>query len=621
MLPENETPDIKKRDLTRGYEINLLVMKPNIFFKSILMLTGLLIQGLAYSQMYVKDSYVYVSNQYVFLKSDLELNTANSLFYLRKEGQLIQGTTGSGTNKGLGSLSVFQEGTVNNYAYNYWCSPVGSTVAAAGNSLFGITQLGAPTTTTVTLPATMLAMSNFDGISANGGNLSIAPRWIWKFSTNGLYSDWVSVGSSTTIAAGEGFTMKGVSGSDNTIVDGVTNNSGSNQRYDFRGKPNDGDITIPVLLGELTLTGNPYPSAIDLSAFLIDATNSTGIAYFWDSDKTVNSHYTADYKGGYGTFSPVARGGSGIYIPADFYTYDGAGNEIPGIVGTGGTYERKYSPIGQGFFIEGLVSGNVTMKNLYRTFVKEGVSNNSQFERKANSKSNAKIATTDAIPQIRINTLLNNGPVRQTVLAFSQNATDGYDRAMDAKLLDDELPANNYFFMDTNRYVIDVVPFDIDKKIAIGFSNIAEANYKIMVNEMLNIPEVTNVFLHDKTTGLYHDIKNSFYDLTLAAGVYNTQFEITFKSDNLGIDETKNQNFEVRQDNTNKNLIVENPLHLEVTNCNLYDVVGRHIFTKTNLGTNSSYTFATSHLSNGIYIVKLSSNGKTEMGQKIIVKN
>jgi hypothetical protein len=34
------------------------------------------------------------------------------------------------------------------------------------------------------------------------------------------------------------------------------------------------------------LTGNPYPSAIDLSAFN-EQTNCTGIAYFWEQDKTV----------------------------------------------------------------------------------------------------------------------------------------------------------------------------------------------------------------------------------------------------------------------------------------------------------------------------------------------
>jgi hypothetical protein len=70
--------------------------------------------------------------------------------------------------------------------------------------------------------------------------------------------------------------------------------------------------------GELVLTGNPYPSAIDLSAFLLDATNTTGIAYFWEQDKTIDSHYIADYKGGYGTFSPLG-GSNGVYTPATFF--------------------------------------------------------------------------------------------------------------------------------------------------------------------------------------------------------------------------------------------------------------------------------------------------------------
>jgi hypothetical protein len=55
--------------------------------------------------------------------------------------------------------------------------------------------------------------------------------------------------------------------------------------------------------GELVLTGNPYPSAIDLS-FLLDATN-TGIAYFLGTGQNDDSHYIADYKGGYGTFFSI----------------------------------------------------------------------------------------------------------------------------------------------------------------------------------------------------------------------------------------------------------------------------------------------------------------------------
>ena len=138
---------------------------------------------------------------------------------------------------------------------------------------------------------------------------------------------------------------------------------------------------------------------------------------------------------------------------------------------------------------------------------------------------------------------------------------------------------------------------------------------------MENIPEVTNVYLHDKTTNLYYDIKNSLYDLTLPAGTYNTRFEITFKNPTLGVDEVENKNFIVQQDNTNKNLVISNPLQLELDNCSLYDLVGRLIFTKTQLGTDATYAFPTSDLTSGIYIVKLSTNDKMEMGQKIIVKN
>jgi hypothetical protein len=593
-------------------------MYSRILKKILMLVAGILFQDLGYSQdMYVKaNTYVYASNQYVYIKNDLELNASTSNFYLRNDGQLLQGTTGSGANKGLGALSVFQEGSANNYQYNYWCSPVGNvSTSTSTNNPFGISLLGRPTTVTATSPVSILGTNVYDGTASP---FAIAPYWIYKFMVKSSYSDWVFVGSNQTIAAGLGFTMKGTSGTDATSVNGVPNNTGSNQRYDFRGKPNDGTIDIPVLPEELTLTGNPYPSAIDLSVFLTDGANikCTGIAYFWEHDKTANSHYIADYKGGYGTYA----GGINEYVPATFFTYDGAGNEVPDLGGSGHYFERRYAPIGQGFMIEGdknQTGGNVQMKNNYRVFVKEGAANESQFDKRANNKVKSTIGTR---PKIRFNTLLNNGPISQMILVFDPLSTDGVDRAMDAASPNDG-PANNYFLINGDEYIIEVLPFDIDKKIPIGFRNSAEANYKITVNEMLNIPQVENVYLHDKTTDIYHNIKNSFYDLTLPAGTYNTQYEITFKNGTLGLDETENQNFTIRQDNSNKNLIVSNLLLLELANCSLYDVVGRLIFTKTNLGAKSSYTFETADLSNGIYIVKLSTNKKVEMGQKIIVKN
>ncbi|MFV8364508.1 T9SS type A sorting domain-containing protein [Flavobacterium sp. ZT3P35] len=608
----------------------LKLLKRMLFISSVLLL-----HQIANAQMYVSpNSYVFASNEVVFVKQQLELNASSSNFYLRKDAQLLQGATTASTNSGVGNLSVFQEGSTNNFQYNYWCSPVGGNVATAGNSPFGITQLKDIVDLTTSNNPAILAMNNYNGTASP---FAIAPFWINKLVASSGYTNWAQVGSSSAINAGEGFTMKGTSGVNTTTVNGVQNNPGSKQRYDFRGKPNDGTIPITVLNLQFTLTGNPYPSAIDLSAFLIEQTNCTGIAYFWEQDKTVNSHFIADYKGGYGIFSPVERGGTGIYVPATFYSYDGSGNE-GSATGTGNPFERRFSPIGQGFIIDGLVNGTVQMKNSYRVFVKEGLANNSQFERTSNSSKpkttedylssiksvsgfDYKTVSTAPTPQIRFNTLLNNQGVRQMVLAFIPEATDGVDRAMDALSSSDEMPADVYFVINDDEYLINAVNFDMDKKIPIGFKNTDTANFKITVKGIVNFTGTNAVYLHDKTTDKYHDIKNSFYDLTLPGGVNNTRFEITFKNNvTLGVDETTRESFVVYQDNKAKNLMISNPLLTELAACNLYDVAGKLIFSKKDLGANATYSFPTSGLSTGIYIVKIATKDKIEVGHKIIIE-
>ena len=635
-------PEIKC--LINGYDfrrINLIskLMDSRLLKRTLMIVTGLFLQNGVNAQMYVSpNSYVFANNEVVFIKQQLELNAASSNFYLRENGQLIQGselqrTDPQSKNKGLGSLSVFQEGTTNNFQFDYWCSPVGGSNATEGNSAFGITQLKDIVDLTNSTNSTPLAMDNYDG-TANP--FRIAPYWIFKLTSSSSYSDWVSVGTTSTINAGEGFSMKGTSGTNLTTVNGIENNPGSKQRYDFRGKPNDGTIAIPVAVERFTLTGNPYPSAIDLSAFLTDATSCTGIAYFWEHDKTVDSHYIADYKGGYGVFSPISRQGSGIYVPATFYSYDGSGNQ-GGETGTGGAYERRFSPVGQGFMINGLVNGVVEMKNSYRVFVKE-TANNPEAQRIAGvtkTKNNTglltqmqsvsgfdyKTVSTAPIPQIRFNTLMNNQGVRQLALAFIPEATDGVDHAMDAMSSSDASAADVYFVLADSEYVISAINFDVDKKIPIGFKNANQASYKITVKEMLNFTAVNSVYLHDKTTDLYHDIKNNFYELTLPGGVNNTQFEITFKNNStLGVEDAARQNFVVYQNNTTKNLTISNPLLMDLATCGLYDVAGKLIFNKKDLGANSSYTFSTSGLSDGIYIVKIATKDTIEVGQKIIIR-
>ena len=592
-------------------------MKTTLFTFSVLFFVNSVV-----GQLYVKNgSYIFDKGAVVYAKGNLELE-ANSNFYLRNEGQFLQGTTSTSTNKGSGKLSVFQEGTVNNFAYNYWCSPVGNASVSVGNEDFGITMLNVPTSNTASTPAGIT--TGYNGSSA-AGSLTISNYWIFRFLALPDYSGWSHSYSTSNIAAGQGFTMKGTSGSDATNVgETVVNNPGSKQRYDFRGKPNDGNITVTVATGNYTLTGNPYPSALHVNAFLLDPTNTAcnGNAYYWEQKKTVNSHVLLSYQGGYGTYSPVSLLSSGIYVPATFDTYNIDGTLNVTGASSGLVIERKYAPIGQGFMVKGVANGTLTLKNSHRDFKKEG--NFSQFERNSNSQHSNPVSPigVEIISQIRLNTIVNNLYTRQIALAFIPEATDGVDRGIDAiSPVADNMPNDIYFFLDNNKYVIQGVSFDINKRIPIGIKSTDNASFKFDASTIVNFDPNQDIYIFDRLDGSYHDIKNETYVVILPTGIYNDRFELTFKNDALSVSNPIIENIIVYQNNTNQLLTVSNPNLLDIKSVTLFDITGKLLFNKFNLGSNNSYEFSTASLSDGIYLVKIQSSDGQSKTQKIIVSS
>jgi Secretion system C-terminal sorting domain len=627
--------------------------------------------------LYVSDnSYVFNNNSYVYVTSDVYLNGANSNFYLRNEGQLLQGgTTVGGVNRGIGKLSVFQEGTSNNFGFNYWCSPVGVGLDPAGNNPFSLNPIIHRPSGIIT-SALPIFTSSYNGL-ATDTSLAISSPWIYEYQISSAYgfgvNGWNFKGETGTISAGLGFTMKGVSGTDTTEAEsnGIDNNPGNAQRYDFRGKPNDGTINIPVaaqIIGtqyaNSTLTGNPYPSAINLNYFLLENSGYTvnygtgvvtnpnfplpatgvinGNAYFWEHEKPATSHILVQYVGGYGYYVPnnVNANSPGTYNSASWNTYnlDGSLNVAGG--SSGSTYKRMFSPVGQGFMVEGFANGNATMKNIYRIFRKEGIANDSQFERvnienQTNDNQNwdeiPNVAGVDytqfskaEVPQIKIHTIINNQSTKEVTMAFNPNAMDGYEHAYDAKYYDESFVNDAYFSLigDSNPFVITTMPFDIDKRIPFTLKAGEQCSFKIKVGNIINFNGSDNVYLFDGATGLYHDIKNNSYDITLSSpGTYNNRFEITFKNSSLNINDDIKSSLIITQNNTSQSVTIHNPNLLEIKSVKLYDLTGKQIFDKQRLGVQNSYQFSTSGLASSVYLVEVSTTDNRKMVQKIIVSS
>lgn len=593
--------------------------------KLVLLLILLLFHNKSNSQLYVSgNTYVYNKEKAFFIKGNLELADITTNFYLRNEGQLIQGTTAISTNKGTGNLSVFQEGTVNNYAYNYWCSPVGNTVSTTGNGLFGITMLNVPSSKTASSSAVALTYSSLDGTSSTAA-LAISSRWIWRFLTSDLYSDWIYSGSNTDISAGQGFTMKGTSGTDPTnISENTVNNPGSAQRYDFRGRANDGNITINVLEENYTLTGNPYPSSLNLNAFLLDSDNTagTGIAYYWEQKKTVNSHYLDQYEGGYGTYSPISLGSNGIYIPATFDTYTSSGDFNTTGASSGLVIERKYVPIGQGFMVEGASAGTLQFKNSHRVYYKESTISNSSFEKNASKKSKGKNSINDP-SHIRFNVTFDDKKTRQIALAFTPEATDGVDFGIDAisPLFEDGIN-DAYFPIEKNNYVIEGINFDVEKRVPFGTTVNALVGLSISLARTLNFNENQPIYLYDSFDNSYHDLREGVFETKLDPGTYNTRFQITFKNDNaLGVSNSISRLFTVIQNNKNKTLTISNPSFLDLKKISIYDISGKLILNKLAVGNTPVCELPTAKYSDGFYIVKLQTKDGDDFTKKIIILN
>lgn len=592
------------------------------------------------AQLFVKDgSYVFMTNQYMTVTQDVNLNNTGEL-YLRNTSQLLQKASGASLNSGTGKLSVFQEGTVNNFQYNYWCSPVGT--GAAGNP-FGIDLLNRPTGLITSTAAEILPTNSYNGTTTGGAGstMQIAPYWIWKFvSLSPAYANWQYVGNAQTLNPGEGFSMKGTSGTDALVVDadGVANKTGLAQRYDFRGRPNDGNISVSVSNGNLSLVGNPYSSAINLNMYLVEHTgrqyNSVtgvisaggnpniidGAAYYWEHSKSGNSHVLNTYVGGYGTYvaNGVNIGTTGTWVSATYNTYNGDGSLNTTGASSGSNFKRQFSPIGQGFMVKGIATGSSVMKNYYRVFVKEGIANNSTFEKNSNSARNffndiPNVAGLDytqisnlPVPQIKLLTILNNEMSIEVAMAFNPNTTDNYDLGYDGISPDANAGNLVYFGQDNNdkKCVITTLPFDEDKRIPIAFKCAAQSTFKVKVSEFINFNDADNVYIYDNVSGVYTDIKNGEFNISLPVGENASRFEVTFKTSTLSIDENILDNGLVIY-TENKDIIIKN--NYNISSVIIYDTLGRLIYSNKDV---NNKIITISNLPQGMLIFNINIDGK-----------
>ncbi|MFD2518839.1 T9SS type A sorting domain-containing protein [Salinimicrobium flavum] len=608
-------------------------------------LTCLFAAQLCFSQLFVspsdsnRDHYLFIKGTVLFVEKEVHLNkniipgNAASI-YLRGNAQLVQGSQ-QVPNSGNGQLSLYQTGSSNAYDYNYWASPVGN--SAGKNGFFGLEMFYSPQTILHSIPA-----ETTSALNGKANPLSVSNRWIYTY-TGEDYSHWQYAGAGTNIPAGHGFSMKGTEGIDPTVIEGRANNPGNAQRYDFRGRPNSGDIEVAVPQGNFVLTGNPYPSTLDLSRFLLENSGTgnmetscygtiernnatTGIAYFWDSAENGSSHYLADYIGGYGAFSPVAPCTMGIYEVPIFISY----GEKQATTGMKGNQQNlRFLPIAQGFMVEGAGGSPAVFTNSQRVFInsEEQSSIKKAVPVAGKSSTSEKVSV---IPRVRIQAKINDEYVRSLSLAFWPEASVGVDPGMDAPVYD-LAPADVGFLFGESSYVIDVRPFNVTEKIPLYLNaEHTETDFEISAGQPEDL-HLENIYILDRQTNQYHSIKGDIFKISLAPGNHSGRFSLAFMTEYEAAalptipqsfeDDAEDVGFSVLQNNYLKELEIISNSAQGVRSVELYDLMGKRIFFRSNFENRRSIGISTAQLVSGVYIVKVSCMNNSKNSKKIIVFN
>ncbi|MFD0862451.1 choice-of-anchor D domain-containing protein [Sungkyunkwania multivorans] len=516
---------------------------------------------------------------------------------LEGESQLIQEDNSDLVVTSAGSIERDQQGTADNFTYNYWSSPVGAINTTANNQNIQLANVLMDGTNAASPQSINFQPSINAADGAPTSPITISTGWIYKF-VNGAANDyyaWIPTGSAGAISAGEGFTMKGAG----------TGGANAEQNYVFVGKPNNGDISLALTAGNEYLVGNPYPSAIDADAFILDNTSTTGTLYFWQHWGG-NSHVLGDYQGGYALYN-LAGG------------VEAASHPDVNQAGTGTKTPERYIPVAQGFYVVGNTSGTVNFENDQRTFITEG-SGNSVYIR-GNGHVSTRTSLTDARTKVNLKVTTPGGIVRRLLLTLDENTTYGIDWAYDAKLTESQYD-DAYWLIEDQPHLIQAIPnFDADKSLSLGMNLTNSGTIRYELEHIENDDASLELYLLDKLTYQIYDLQTTAVEVTVNSGMNNDRFEVVFNNSSLSVDDQQlvdesGISFEYIQ-NLEAIRVASNNSSLGIEKLLLFNIFGQQLL-EWNIDRDMSEIKVNS-LATGSYIMKLVTS-KGEIAKKFVKK-
>ncbi|WP_310378822.1 glycosyl hydrolase [Flavobacterium sp.] len=357
----------------------------------------------------------------------------------------------------------------------------------------------------------------------------------------------------------------------------------------FTGVPNNGTITrvvtykneAPLNYG-YNMIGNPYPSTLNASAFIVENTTKIeSTLYFWrKTNGALGSAYATWINGIGGTAS-------------------GAGSAVPN-----GTIQ-----VGQGFFVRAKPGTNPALLTYNQTLT---FNNTMRLGNTSTQFFKTKQETKD---RVWLNLTNTSGVFSQALIGYVPSATTGVDD-FDGKYINDS-PIALTSNINNEEYTIQGRPsFDPADVVVLNFKTDLAGEYTIALDNFEGTFSMgQDVYLVDSKTGTETDLKASAYTFTAAAGVDNARFTLKYQKTLKVIDSEFNEN-SVRIYKNNATFYVNSGV-VPISNIKVYDLQGRLIAEQKNLKANTA-VIKDLKATHQVLIVKITGEDKNVVTKKVV---
>lgn len=344
-------------------------------------------------------------------------------------------------------------------------------------------------------------------------------------------------------------------------------------------KFNNGIITVPLALSsnatvttdDYNLVGNPYPSAIFANDFInANLPNISGTIYFWTHNSAIS--------GG----NP---GNSGLnHTTNDYAMYNLTGSVATSTAClTCGAAPTGYIPSGQGFLVE---AENDVTSVVFNNSMRSNTYINSDFYR-SSTPSTTGPTVGETYNRIWLNFSNSVGMFSQQLIGYFNSATNGYDKGYDGRHHNALNYVNFYSLIGTDMYRIQGrTAFVETDEVPLGYTTAVAGTFTISSPQQEGVLAEIPVYLEDKATGIFHNLKMSPYTFDTAVGTFDDRFVLRYTNTTLGAPDFEGISSQVVAFGSDGIISIRSAVE-SIASVTVFDILGRTLLTKNGLSANT----------------------------------